>query len=342
MGIDIFSIQPSVVTRDLSGKSFLIYGERKSGKTTTATKFPNPILLAFEKGYNMLSGVIAQPINKWVEALDVKRQLLRDADEVASGKKKATTFKTVIVDTADLAFDMCEAYILNKEGVEYLTETEMNRGYRALSKEFDTFFQDIVRAGYTLVAISHSETKQVKDKVTGEKYDRIQPTIQKRGFQVLARLVDVTAYSSYETDENGQTHMMLYMRGDQYLEAGSRNKYTSEKIPFTYEALNADMAQAIDRLEKDDGATVVDTPTAVYKPQTETPNFDEVYNKIKAYAKGFKENDISQKYLAIIEKTLGKGRSVKDCSEDQADLLGLILTDLQDYCSDNGLLISVE
>lgn len=29
--IDIFSIQPSVISRDLSGKSFLIYGTRKSG-----------------------------------------------------------------------------------------------------------------------------------------------------------------------------------------------------------------------------------------------------------------------------------------------------------------------
>lgn len=29
MAIDIFNIQPNVVTRDLSGKSFLIYGEKK-------------------------------------------------------------------------------------------------------------------------------------------------------------------------------------------------------------------------------------------------------------------------------------------------------------------------
>lgn len=340
MGIDIFSIQPSVVTRDLSGKSFLIYGERKSGKTTTACKFPKPILLAFEKGYNMLSGVIAQPINKWTEALDVKRQLLREEAEVVAGKKAETTFKTVIVDTADLAFDMCESYILNKEGVEYLTETEMNRGYRALSKEFDTFFQDIVRAGYTLVAISHSDSKQVKDKVTGEKYDRIQPTIQKRGFQVLARLVDITAYSSYETDESGVTHMMLYMRGDKYLEAGSRNKYTSEKIPFTYEALRDDMAQAIDRLENEDGATVVNAPTKAYEPQTESPDFETVFNLIKQYAMQFKELDLQNKYIAIIEKTLGKGRQVRDCTEDQVDLLALILQDLQDYCKDNGILVS--
>lgn len=32
MAINIFDIQPNVVTRDLSGKSFFIYGERKSGR----------------------------------------------------------------------------------------------------------------------------------------------------------------------------------------------------------------------------------------------------------------------------------------------------------------------
>lgn len=339
MAINIFDIPPSVVTRDLSGKSFLIYGERKSGKTSQAVRFPKPLLLGFEKGYNMLSGVIAQPINKWTEALEVKRQLLHDAADVASGQKKETSFTTVIVDTADLAYDMCESYILNKEGVEYLDETENNRGYRATSREFDSFFQDIVRAGYTLVAISHSETKQVKDKMTGEKYERTQPTIQKRGFQVLSRLVDVTAYAASERDIEGNTQMVLTLRGDQYLEAGSRNKYMSEKIPFTYEALRDDMAQAIDRLESEDGATVVDTPTTVYQPQTEQIDFFAARNLIKKYAKSFSDMGISNKYIAIIEKTLGKNRNVKDCTEDQSDLLGLILSDLQEYCIDNGILV---
>lgn len=31
MAIDIFNLKPNVVTRDLSGKSFLFFGERKSG-----------------------------------------------------------------------------------------------------------------------------------------------------------------------------------------------------------------------------------------------------------------------------------------------------------------------
>ena len=47
--IDIFSLQPSTISRDLSGKSFLIYGTRKSGKTSNAVKFPKPLVMGFEK-----------------------------------------------------------------------------------------------------------------------------------------------------------------------------------------------------------------------------------------------------------------------------------------------------
>lgn len=69
-------------------------------KTSNAVKFPKPILLAFEKGYSMLSGIYAQPINTWKEALEVKKQLLKDAKAVTDGDKDSTVFSTVIVDTA--------------------------------------------------------------------------------------------------------------------------------------------------------------------------------------------------------------------------------------------------
>lgn len=73
--IDIFSITPHQVSRDLRGYSVLFYGEPKSGKTTTAVKFPRHLLLAFEKGYNAIPGAMAQPINSWSEFRKVLRQL---------------------------------------------------------------------------------------------------------------------------------------------------------------------------------------------------------------------------------------------------------------------------
>lgn len=62
-GIDILNIQPHKVSRDLRGYSVFFYGEAKSGKTTTASKFPESLILGFEKGWNALPGVMATPIN---------------------------------------------------------------------------------------------------------------------------------------------------------------------------------------------------------------------------------------------------------------------------------------
>lgn len=337
--IDIFNVKPNVVTRDLSGKSFLFYGERKSGKTTNACKFPDPILLGFEKGWSQIPDVIAVPINSWKEALEAKKQLIKDAENVEKEKNNGnqdakTHFKTVIVDTVDIAYDFCEKYILDKEGVEYLDETEKMRGYRAVSREYDRFFQEIVKAGYTLVCISHATTKQIKE--NGEKYDKTIPTLPDRGFLVVARLVDVCGYASYETDENGNTKSMLTLRGNKHLEAGSRNPYMSERIPFTYEALKDDMSRAVDLLEQD-GAVVNNEQNNLFATKDERIDFKQTMKDIKKYAVALNNAGLSSEYTRIVNEYLGKGRNVKDCDETQIDMMVLILEDLKDYCKENNI-----
>ena len=175
--------------------------------------------------------------------------------------------------------------------------------------------------------------------------------------KVLARLVDVIAYSTSETDENGNVNMVLYLRGSKELEAGSRNKYMSAKIPFTYKALLEDMQQAIDRLEKEDGAVVTDKPIEVYKDQSEVADFKETvsfkinkfvdeystkYDKspvVEEIAKALNDQGMMDKYQAITNKHLGKGKLVRDCDATQIDLLMLILDDLNDLVKEEGLLI---
>lgn len=334
--IDIFNIQPHVVSKDLTGKSFLIYGDRKVGKTTCACSFPKAILLGFEKGWDYLDGVLPVPINSWKEALDVKKQLLKDAKVVADGEKSETVYKTVIVDTIDIAYDLCEKFILDKEGVEYLDETEKMRGYRAVSREYDKFFQEIMKAGYTLVCISHATTKQVKE--NGEKYDKTIPTVPDRGFLVVSRLVDVCAYATFEPnpDDPNNPNRVLIMRGSKNLEAGSRNKYMSTKIPFTYEALREDMEQAVEKL-KAEGGKVTEFANNLYKDQSEKVDFKATMAEIKKIAKALNNLDLMNDYTKIVNEYLGKGRSVKDCDESQSDMLALILEDLRDYVKENNI-----
>lgn len=221
--------------------------------------------------------------------------------------------------------------------MSYLSETEDKRGYKEVEKEFDKYFQDICRAGYALVVISHSTTVQVKE--AGEKYDRTIPTVDKRGLKVLSRLVDVIAYSTSDTDDDGNTTMVLYMRGSKYLEAGSRNKYMSAKIPFTYDALRDDMAQAIDKLEAN-GATVVDEAKEnVFEEQSEKVDFTATMKEIRSIAKVLKDADEFEKYTDVTIRYLGKNKNVRDCDETQADILGLILSDLKDLINELGIVM---
>ena len=43
---NLLDVQPHQISRDMRGYSVFFYGEPKSGKTTTATKFPKHLLLA--------------------------------------------------------------------------------------------------------------------------------------------------------------------------------------------------------------------------------------------------------------------------------------------------------
>lgn len=91
MGIDLLSLQPHKVSRDLSGYITFIYGAAKVGKTTLAAQAEKALLLAAEKGYNAIPGIIAQDITTWGQMREVLRELKKP--EVQN------TFKTVIVDT---------------------------------------------------------------------------------------------------------------------------------------------------------------------------------------------------------------------------------------------------
>ena len=109
-GIDIMSVTPHQMSRDMRGYSVFMYGGWKTGKTTTAVKFPKHFLLAFEKGYSAIPGAMALPINSWSEFRQVLRQLKNDA-----AKER---YETIIVDTADIAYNYCSAYICNNNGVD--------------------------------------------------------------------------------------------------------------------------------------------------------------------------------------------------------------------------------
>lgn len=112
MAIDLLSLQPHKVSRDLSGYITYVYGAPKTGKTTLATQMEGALLLAFEPGYHALPGVIAQDITSWSEMKQVYRELKKP--EVRE------RFHSIVVDTIDIASERCKKYICSQNDIEDL------------------------------------------------------------------------------------------------------------------------------------------------------------------------------------------------------------------------------
>lgn len=327
MDINLLGLEPHKVSRDLRGYSVFFYGEPKSGKTTIASKFPNSLLLAFEKGYNALAGVMAQPVNSWAEFLKVCKQLKEDAV-----KEK---FETIIIDTSDIAYSYCEKYICQANGANTIADIPYGKGYTLVSSEFDEKLRSIVQMGYGIVLISHATDKTFKDE-TGTEYNKIVPTLDKRANNIVARMADIIGYSRAITDEKGNNKTILFMRGTQRYEAGSRFKYTPDYIEFSYDNLVNAIAEAIDKQAQEDGNELfTDERENAYADTSSHLDFDVLMTEFKELIDKFSaDEEKMETYYApritqIIDKFLGKGKKVNEMSRDQIEQLALIVDDLK-------------
>ena len=334
MAIDIFSIKPHEVSRDLCGYTVLLYGQPKTGKTTTAAQFPQALLCAFETGYLAIPGVMAQPVNKWSEFKQILKQL--DSDQARQ------QFKNIIVDTVDIAYDLCEKYICNQNGVSAVGDLPFGKGYNLAKKEFDEALRRIPQMGYGLVMISHAQDKTFKDE-NGDEYQQIVPTLANQPRLVVDRMSDIIGYAHPFQEEDGTVHTTLFMRGTPRFVAGSRFKYTPDSIDFSYDNLVNAIGDAIDRQAKDfNGQFVTDAPTTAHVAEPEL-DFDDLMNqfntlvsKIQNATGGAFGTTWAPRIVAITDKYLGKGKKVSDMTRDQVEQLVLIVDDLTEAVG-NGL-----
>ena len=333
--IDIFSVTPHQVSRDMRGYSVFMYGGWKTGKTTTAVKFPKHFLLAFEKGYSAIPGAMALPINGWNEFKQVLRQLKSD-----EAKAK---FETIIIDTADIAYDYCSKYICSNNNVDTIADIGYGKGYNLVEKEFDSSLRQIVQMGYGLVVISHETDKTFKNE-GGEEYQKIVPTLDKRANNVLARMCDIIGYTRSVTTDTGEEKVVMFMRGTSRFEAGSRFKYTPDYIDLSYDNLVKAIGDALDRQMEEDGAELfTEERENVHIDTTSNLDFDDLMNrfnelvsKIQNATGGAFGTTWAPRIVAITDKYLGKGKKVSEMSRDQVEQLVLIVDDLTEAVG-NGL-----
>lgn len=318
MAIDLLAIQPHKVSRDLSGYITYIYGPGGAGKTTFGASCKKPLLLAFELGYKALPGVMAQPVQSWGEVKQVLRDLKRpEVKEV---------YSTIVVDTVDIASQLCEKYMCNQLGIENIGDGGWTtNGWAKAKKEWEQTWRAFTMEGYAVVFISHSKDKVFKKK-DGTEYNQITPSCSTAYEEIIKNMVDIMGYIEID---NGQRKLIL-RSADDSVDCKSRFKMIAPEIPFGYNELVDALNEAIDREAALTNGEFV-TNESFKAPEVTNYDYDALmaeFKDIVGIVMG-KNQTNAVKLTAIVDKYLGKGKKVAEATPEQSELIYLIISEIK-------------
>ena len=301
----------------------------KVGKTTFATQIPNSLLLAFEKGYQALPSVYAQDIVTWA---DFQRVVLQLRKEEVQDK-----FKTIVIDTADIAWELCEQYICSRHGVESLGDVAWGKAYKEASDEFAKQMRKISMLGYGIVFISHAEAhmenvdpKADKDDDEAAKKEVVKPSLNKRPYKIINGMVDLIGYIGIEYNEDGTSERYIYTRETPNIIAGNRFKYLPSKIPFSYESLVNELADATEMAAEKAGVTPSDEEVVGVQVNPNASSYEELEDAAQKIWKAAiaQSQDNAVKIIDLVEKVFGTRMKLSDIKRNQVDLYEVLVQEL--------------
>ena len=321
MAINLLNIQPHQVSRDLSGYITFIYGAPKTGKTTLATQMKGSLLLAFERGYNALPGVIAQDITSWSEFRQVYRELKKPEVKAA--------FNAVILDTVDIAADMCQKYICNQKDIESLGDLGYGKGWTAFKEEFNEVIRGLTQLGYAVFFIGHHKEVTVTEP-DGTERIVIRPSLSNSTRTVVEGMADIYGYA--HQSRTSEMSVLTLRSPDDSISCGGRFKYLPNEIPLSYGNLVSALSEAIEKEAAENGGQFVTNEKLKVTTIEKEYDYDEMMKKVNDLISQLMTLNQSNavKITATIEKYLGKGRKVVDCTPTQCEQLELIILDLND------------
>lgn len=300
----------------------------KVGKTTLAAEIENALIASFEWGSNALHLVNVSPMKRWQDWRDTVKQLIRDKDKIrADGRRLQDAMSTIVIDTADEAYKLCEKYICQRENIESIKEIPYGGGYKLLDEEFMSGFRDLAFEGYGLFFISHEKDKTLKND-NGQEYTKIIPALPDRPYNLINKMVDTIIYLRQVSVPNGDTveqKRYLFFRGDDRFLAGSRFHYIVPRVELSYENLVKAIYDAIDAEVAHKGGTATDELNPYIQK-----DFDSMMDEARTIWTTVVQREKTSEALKILEEEFGKPTKFSEILPEQVDQLDNALVKIKE------------
>ena len=246
-------------------------------------------------------------------------------------------YDSIVVDTASIAWQLCEKYICQREGVDTIRDVPWGQGWNMLKTEFSEFWREITLLGFGILFIAHSKEKptEMKDE-EGNTITAVCPDLPSNAYTIINGIVDIIGYLQVQMNADGTSERYLYTRSTPTVFAGSRYQYLAPKIKFGYKQLVDAIGDAIDLAVKNDGAQVTDhTEIAQIKARPFQEVMDEARSVWTNYLNKATTEEEKEQHLNImrdiIKRIFGTDEfKLSQAVPSQSDLVELFIDEIKE------------
>lgn len=178
-------------TMQIEPMKVLIYGVEGIGKTTFASKFPDPIFIDTEGSTGFINARKLPNPTSWTMLLD-------ELEDIKSDPRG----KTLIIDTLDWAERLAKKYLMDKNKWAAIDSTNYGSRYVALSDEIGKLLNkltEIKDVGINVVLTAHAETKKHELPDEMGQYDKYTLKLEKRDAGLTKEWADMILFFNYKT-----------------------------------------------------------------------------------------------------------------------------------------------
>lgn len=221
-------------------KKAVIYGPEGIGKTTFASKFPQPLFIDTEGSTKDMDVARFEAPSSWQMLLDQVRYV----------HKHPECCRTLVIDTADWAEKLCAEAVCDKAQMDGIEGFGYGKGYVYLAEEFGRLLDllsDVTSQGIHVVVTAHAQMRKFEQPDEMGAYDRWELKLQKKTAPLLKEWADMLLFANYKTysvavDDKGKKRKAQGGRRVMYTQHhpcwDAKNRYGLEdELPFEYSAI---------------------------------------------------------------------------------------------------------